>query len=258
MTGGLKGVTRIQWLQVRFAALLLSCVVVLRADSHVTYDCSPEDIEQFGLNCSEDEPCTVLLELSAAEAAGNRIVVTGNLHTRDATLLSLLLTSDDGGVTWAEPVIRMRNAAFEQIEFWDGQTGWVSGESINPLARNPFLLLTTDGGTSWRPKLIVDDEKFGTIAQFHFSSISSGEAVIDSSTKKSVHQELYATETGGESWELKETGNKPFHLKGARAPNQAGLRVRADAAGGAFLLERGGGKTWEIVASFPIHVADCH
>ena len=82
--------------------------------------------------------------------------------------------------------------------------------------------------------------------------------VIDSSTKKSVHQELYATETGGESWELKETSNKPLHLKGARAPNQVGYRVRADAAGGAFLLERGGGKNWEKVTSFPIHVADCH
>jgi len=243
---------------VRFAALLISCVIALRADSPVTYYCPPEDIEQFGLNCSDDEPCTVLLELSAAEAAANRIVVTGNLHTRDATLLSLLLISDDGGVTWTEPVIRMRNAAFEQIEFWDGQTGWVSGESINPLARNPFLLLTTDGGTNWRPKLIVDDEKFGTIAQFHFSSISSGEVVIDNSTKKAVHQELYGTETGGESWELKETANKPFHLKGARVPGQAGYRVRADAAGGAFLLERGGGKNWEKVASFPIHVADCH
>ena len=242
----------------RFAALLLSCVIGLRAASPVTYDCSPEDIEQFGLNCSDDEPCTVLLELASAEAAGNRIVVTGNLHTRDATLLSLLLTSDDNGVTWTEPVIRMRNAAFEQIEFWDPQTGWVSGESINPLARNPFLLLTTDGGRTWRPKLIVDDEKFGTIAQFHFSSISNGEVVIDNSTKKSVHQELYETQTGGESWELKETANQPFHLKGARAPNQARYRVRADAARGAYLLERGGGKNWEMVASFPIHVADCH
>ena len=124
----------------RFAALLFSFVIVVRAESPVTYECSPEDIEQFGLNCSDDEPCTVLLELASAEAVGNRILVTGNLHTRDATLLSLLLASDDGGVTWTEPVIRMRNAAFEQIEFWDGQTGWVSGESINPLARNPFLL----------------------------------------------------------------------------------------------------------------------
>jgi len=252
------GITRIQWLLVRVAVLFVSCVIALRADSPVTYDCAPSDIEQFGLNCSEEEPCTVLLELTAAEAVGNRILVTGNLHTRDATLLSLLLASDDGGVIWTEPVERMRNASLEQIEFWDAQTGWISGQSINPLARNPFLLLTSDGGRSWRPKLIVDDEKFGTIAQFHFSSIGSGELVIDSSTKKSVHQELYATETGGESWELKETANKPFHLKGARAANQAGLRVRADAARGSFILERGSGKNWEMVASFPIHVADCH
>jgi photosystem II stability/assembly factor-like uncharacterized protein len=152
----------------------------------------------------------------------------------------------------------MRNASLEQIEFWDAQTGWISGESINPLPRNPFLLLTSDGGRTWRPKLIVDDEKFGTIAQFHFSSISSGEVVIDSSTKKAVHQELYGTQTGGESWELKEVGNKTFRLNGARTPNASGLRVRADAARGAFVLERGSGKNWETVASFPIHVADCH
>ncbi len=242
----------------RFAAVLLSCVIGLHAESPVTYDCSPEDIEQFGLICSEEQPCTVLLELSSAEAAGNRIVVTGNLHTRDATLLSLLMTSDDNGVTWTEPLTRMRNSALEQIEFWDAQTGWVSGESINPLARNPFLLLTTDGGQTWRPKLIVEDEKFGAISQFHFSSVSNGELVIDNSNGKSVHQELYGTQTGGEGWELKETSNQPLHLKGARAPNQGGLRVRADAARHGYVLERGGGKSWETLATFPIHVADCH
>ena len=150
----------------KVAALLLSLVVGLSAQSArpVSYDCPPGDIEQFGLNCSEKEPCQVLLELTSADVAGNRILVTGNLHTREATLFSLLLASDDGGLTWQEPAARLRNAALEQIEFWDPQTGWISGESIDPLARNPFLLLTGDGGRTWRQKVLQEDEKFGTIA----------------------------------------------------------------------------------------------
>ena len=75
------------------AALLLSWVVGLSAQSAVPvgYNCPLADIEQFGLNCSEQEPCQVMLELTSADAAGNRILVTGNLHTREATLFSLLL-----------------------------------------------------------------------------------------------------------------------------------------------------------------------
>jgi photosystem II stability/assembly factor-like uncharacterized protein len=244
---------------VKVAALLLSWVVGLSASAvPVAYDCPPADIEQFGLNCSEREPCQVLLELTSADAAGNRILVTGNLHTREATLFSLLLGSDDGGLTWQEPAARLRNAALEQIEFWDPQTGWISGESIDPLARNPFLLLTGDGGHTWRQKLLLEDEKFGTIAQFHFDSKTSGELILDTGQGKRVRQELYSSMTGGESWELKEVSSKPLRLKGVRAPNQTGWRVRADAAHGTYVLERGGGRNWETVASFPIHVADCH
>jgi photosystem II stability/assembly factor-like uncharacterized protein len=244
---------------VKVGALLLSCVVGLSASAvPVVYDCPPSDIEQFGLNCSEQEPCQVMLELTSADAAGNRILVTGNLHTREATLYSLLLASDDGGLTWQEPNARLRNAALEQIEFWDPQTGWISGESIDPLARNPFLLLTGDGGRTWRQKLLLEDEKFGTIAQFHFDSKTSGELILDSGQGKTVRQELYSSMTGGENWELKEVSNKQLRLKGVRAANQTGWRVRADAPRGAYVIERGGGRNWEAVTSFPIHVADCH
>jgi len=243
---------------VKVAGLLLSLVIGLRAESPIAYDCPPKDIEIFGLNCTDEEPCPVLLELTAAEAAGNRILVTGNLHTRNTTLFSLLLASDDNGLTWAEPTPRIRNAALEQIEFWDPQTGWISGESIDPLARNPFLLLTADGGHTWRQKPLSEDEKFGTIAQFHFDSKTNGELVVDAGQGNAVRQELYASMTGGESWELKEVSNKPLRLKGSRLPNQSGWRVRADSTHGAYLLERGAGRSWEMVASFPIHVADCH
>nr|MDP9115297.1 hypothetical protein [Acidobacteriota bacterium] len=103
----------------KFAGLLLSLVVGLRAEPPVIYDCPSTDIDLFGLTCTEQDPCPVLLELTASEAAGNRVLVTGNLHTRNITLFSLLLASDDTGLTWTEPMPRMRSAALEQIEFWD-------------------------------------------------------------------------------------------------------------------------------------------
>ncbi len=174
----------------------------------------------------------MLLELTSAEAAGNRVVVTGNLHTRNSTLFSLLLASDDNGLTWTEPAQRMRSAALEQIEFWDPQTGWISGESIDPLARNPFLLLTADGGRTWRQKLLSEDEKFGTIGQFHFDSKTNGELVLDAGQGNAVRQELYTSMTGGESWELKEVSNKPLRRKAC------GRRIRA--GGGCVPMPRMG------------------
>lgn len=224
----------------------------------VTYECPPADVEQFGLNCSEDQPCPVFLELAAVEAVGSRVFITGNLHTRDTTLFSLLLASEDGGITWTEPTARLRNAALEQIEFFDPQTGWISGESIDPLSRNPFLTITTDGGKTWRQKPLLDDTKYGTIAQFHFDSKSNGELVLDASQGRTTRQELYETMTGGESWEVKQMSNKPLKLKNSRSADQAGWRVRADAANGTYRLERGGGRNLETVATFPIHVTDCH
>jgi hypothetical protein len=241
---------------VKSAALSLILALGLAAQPpvKVAYDCSPEDAEQFGMTCSEDQPCAVYLELASAEANANTVFVTGNLHTREVTLFSVLLSSEDGGATWGEAHERIRSAALEQIDFVDLQTGWVSGESIDPLARDPFLLLTTDGGKTWRRKLVFEDTKFGTISQFHFDSRTNGEMVIDASQGKTVRQELYGTMTGGESWEIKQVSNTPLRL-----PHHAGSwRVRADAASDTYRLERGEGQNWETMASFLIHVADCH
>jgi photosystem II stability/assembly factor-like uncharacterized protein len=246
---------------VRIAILLSLCVIPLAAQTsvQVAYDCPPADAEAFGLSCSEDQPCPVFLELVSAAATAERLFVAGNLHTSDTTLFSLLLASEDGGLTWTEPTPRLHNAALEQIEFFDAAAGWVSGESIDPLTRNPFLIVTSDGGKTWRQKLLFEDSKFGTISQFHFTSAADGELLLDTTQGKSKRVETYVTHTGGESWELQGVAAT---AKLAAGPRPSDWRVRTDAGSATYRLERSGNKNgarvWENVASFAVHVTDCH
>ena len=249
----------------RFVTSFLFAVVPLFAQSmfaqttvQVAYDCPPADAENFGLNCSEDQPCPVFLELASAGAAGERLFVAGNLHTSDTTLFSLLLASEDAGLTWTEPSPRLQNAALEQIEFFDAQTGWVSGESIDPLTRNPFLMVTADGGKTWKQKLLFEETRYGTISQFHFTSKTDGELLLDTTQGKTKRVETYVSHTAGESWELQGVSAAARLTSAPRPPD---LRVRADAASAAYRLERAATKNnarvWESIATFAIHVTDC-
>jgi hypothetical protein len=235
---------------------LLAVGLAAQAPVKVAYECTAEDVETFGLNCNTG-PCPVFLELSSADVSGGRILVTGNLHTQDRTLFSILLMSDDNGVTWSEGHTRLPSAALEQIEFVDVQTGWISGVSIDPLPRNAFFLLTNDGGKTWRQRPIFEESKFGAVSQFHFTSKTNGHMILDASQGKNIRQELYETNTGGESWEVKQTSNTPLRLPSPKPAGALNWRVRADAASRTYTLERGGGRVWEPVASFVIHVADC-
>lgn len=248
-------------LRILGAILLLVSSAAAQGPVHVGYQCTQEDADALGLTCTMEDPCPVFLELASAASAGGRLFVAGNLHTKNVTLDGVVLTSGDDGVTWTETHERIRAAALEQIEFINPQTGWINGESIDPLARNPFFLLTTDGGKTWMQKLVTDDTKYGTVAQFHFDTPMHGELVLDASQGKNIRQELYETQTGGESWELEQVNNAPIRLRKGESDNgasqQTSVRVRTDASTGAYIVERGSGKTWNRVASFTIHVADC-
>ena len=91
--------------------------------------CTEEDIQAFGLTCTREDPCPVLLELAAHEVLGNTIVLTGNIHTREVTFASVLLVSDDLGKTWTEPQARIKSGVLDQVQFIDFQNGWVAGRS---------------------------------------------------------------------------------------------------------------------------------
>jgi photosystem II stability/assembly factor-like uncharacterized protein len=240
-------------------AALAICVTVLHAQTpgRVEYACTPDDIESFGLGCTDEDPCPVFLDLSSVQGLGERLFLSGNLHTANTTLYSVLLMSEDGGKTWAEAYKRVKSAALEQIQFFDFEHGWVGGQIIEPLAKDPFFLLTTDGGKTWRESQLFEDSIFGTLSQFWFDSPTHGELVFDRSVGNAKKYDLYETTTGGESWSPTQSGSTPIHLKNAPAKPDATFRVRTDAATKTFRIERRGVSNWELVASFLVHVADC-
>ena len=116
----------------------LSSVLIAQTPYRIPFTCTAEDIDAFGLTCSQQEPCPVFAELSSVESLSGRLFVTGNLHTVSATLYGLLLVSDDGGKTWTEPLKHERWTAYDLIQFADLEHGWISGVVMQPLPKDPF------------------------------------------------------------------------------------------------------------------------
>jgi hypothetical protein len=223
----------------------------------VPFQCSNEDMDWAGMRCTEDEPCPVYLEIAAVESVGNRIFLAGNIHSNSVTLYSLLLASDDGGRTWTETYDRIRGVAFDRIQFIDFETGWVAGQVLVPVAQDPFLLITSDSGKTWRRRAIFGENRAGTISQFWFSSRTNGLLLIDrAQSGDDSRYELYESMTGGESWMLREVNDKPIALKHVFIPN-TDWRIHADAASKSFRIEKRQGDKWTVLGSFLVSIAAC-
>jgi photosystem II stability/assembly factor-like uncharacterized protein len=194
------------------------------------FRCTQDDIEWAGLSCSENEPCPVYLEITAAEAVGSQIFATGNLHSDTVTLYSVLLRSQDAGKTWREGFERIRGAGLDHIQFADFANGWASGETLFPLPQDPFLLITADGGKTWRRQPIFDDAQPGSIQQFFFSSKNEGSLIVDRGEGSgSERYALYESPNSGGTWMVKQISGRPLRLPHGPDP-AAGLRVEADRA----------------------------
>jgi hypothetical protein len=243
--------------RVAVIALLLPLMLAAADPLKFEYTCSPEDVDAFGLTCSDQEPCPVFLELASVDTSGPRVFMSGNLHTQATTLYGILLTSEDGGLTWAEPNGRLHASALDEIQFVDSEHGWVSGVNLEPLPHDPFLLITTDGGKAWKPKPLFEETRYGSIQQFWFDSINNGELVVEGSKGAGNAYELYASSTGGESWSLRAAGNKPLQLSKSRPKDSAEWRVRTDAPSKTYRIERKVSDKWVPVATFPVQVGVC-
>ena len=222
------------------------------------FHCTDEDIRSAGLTCSEDEPCPVYLELAAVESTGIRIFAAGNIHTANATLYTILLGSEDNGVTWREVHERIRGAGLDHIQFADVETGWVGGLGFAPLPQDPFLLMTTDGGKTWRQRPIFNETRFGSIQQFFFAGRKSGSVVIDHGPGSADDRyELFETNDGGETWNILETSVKPIRIKRAPSGPDPDWRVRADGPTKSFHLEHRQGQKWVSLGAFAVNLGAC-
>jgi len=249
----------------RSTALSLAFAIVARSQAslentgkpmHIAFECTEVDMQSSGLACPEEEPCPVYLELTNIEAVGNKLFLPGNLHTPTTTIYSILLSTDDAGKTWNEPHTRIPLAGLDQIQFIDFQNGWISGANLQGAPRDPFLLLTTDGGKTWRQRPIYEDSRLGVIERFWFDSPQQGTLLVDARLEANVH-ELYETRTGGESWSLRQASADPIRFPKTREPGSAGWRIRADSSSKSFAVEKSEGQRWQKVASFLVHVGSC-
>lgn len=224
----------------------------------VPFRCTEADVRSAGLTCSEQDPCPVYLELAAVVSTGIRIFAAGNLHTATATLYTILLGTEDNGQTWREVHERVRSAGIDHLQFVDVETGWTSGLSFAPLPQDPFLLMTTDGGKTWRPHAIFNEPRFGSIQQFFFEDRKSGSLVIDHGAGTGADRyELYETNDGGETWNIRETNVKAIRIKRAPVAPNPDWRVRVDSPTKSFHLERRQGQKWTGLAAFSVDLGAC-
>jgi photosystem II stability/assembly factor-like uncharacterized protein len=223
----------------------------------VPFQCTAEDIQEAGLDCSEHDPCPIYLELAVVESTGIRIFAAGNIHTSSATLYSVLLGTEDNGHTWSEMFERTRGAALDRIQFSGAETGWVSGELVYPLPRDPFLLQTTDGGKTWRQHPIFSESRMGSLQQVWFEDTKRGSAIIDHGAgSEGDRYELYDSQDGGDSWSIKQTSVKPLTLRRA-SPGPTDWRVRTDGPSKSFHLEHREGTRWVSVGAFSVSLGVC-
>jgi photosystem II stability/assembly factor-like uncharacterized protein len=221
------------------------------------FHCTDDDIQWAGLTCSEDDPCPIYLELAAVASQGGRIVTAGNIHSAAVTLYTVVLASEDAGQTWTEAHERIRGAGLDHIQFLDGQTAWVSGLTLFPLPEDPFLLLTTDAGKTWRQRLIAGENHPGAISQFYFSSRANGLLLIDRGPAETGDRyERFGSSDGGESWTIQEESTKPLKMRQTEAPS-TDWRLRVDSATQSYHLERRQGERWTGVAAFAVKIGAC-
>ncbi len=225
------------------------------------FRCTDEDIRFAGLSCAEDAPCPIFLEISSAESVGNMVLLSGNIHSEAATLYSVLLSSDDNGHTWQEPIDRIRGAGLDHIEYFGTETAWVSGQELVPLPQNPFLVSTTDGGRTWRLHEVLSEDsetRFGTVQQFFFTNTQNGTLLVDHGAGAGGDRYmLYETQNGGDTWTVQQASAKPIALKRPVAPPVSDWRVRTDAALKSYVVERRVGTRWSAVAAFLVKLDPC-
>lgn len=221
--------------------------------------CTDVDLPALGLTCSEAEPCPTFLELSSVETLGTVMLLAGNLHTSTTTLQSIVLVSEDGGGSWREAHPRLKGSAFEAMQFLDFSNGWLAGQTSLGLPRDPFIMVTTDSGRTWRKVDLFAETRVGVIEDFAFQTAKRGWILVDNRGSGDAGKyEFYETQTGGTSWELREISSKiPKAAQPGQRQSSTGARVRVDDKKGLLRIETRAGNGWREVSTFKLKLEDC-
>jgi len=243
------------------SALLAQSTGLVRNDGEpmqLAYSCPEADLQWAGMACSEEDPCPIYLELTSVVPAGRKIVAAGNLHSTSATLSSVLLVTDDAGITWKEPAARIRGAALDQLQFIDAQHGWAAGETQYPLPRDPFFLISTDGGDSWRQHAVGEEGMPGAIQRFSFDSRDHGELIVDAGkAAEGGRYYSYESRTGGDNWEIRGKSDQLPVIRNAAPLENVDYRLRTSKDSKSYQIEKRSGEQWSPIASFLIEIANC-
>jgi photosystem II stability/assembly factor-like uncharacterized protein len=141
-------------------------------------------------------------DLAAMPNTGRLVAVGGY----DAPSLSgpgaISAYSDDGGASWEYSLFQQR-FPLRSLYFRTDLEGWIAGGTpFQVMMPHPDIILkTTDGGTTWEPKLLEAGGQGLTDIQFFddLNGVASG------------HSRLYRTTDGGDSW-VPETPFSANHL----------------------------------------------
>jgi hypothetical protein len=207
--------------------MLLAGIALAQTPVRTRAACTLEIVQKLDLSCSPDQPCPLFLELTDAELVGERVILAGNIHTSSSTLESVLLVSDDAGRTWTEAHARIPGGALAAIQFLDFETGWISGHILHPDARDPFMLITSDGGKTWRRRAVYSEPKTGAIDHFRFTSRTSGMMAVDRGRagENGLRYELWESNTGGASWSIRQVDARPIPFPGGERTATKPVRI---------------------------------
>ena len=221
--------------------------------------CEPETLSRAGMICNAASPCEIELELTAAREAGEAVVVAGDLYSSSATVEAIILRTEDGGSTWVEAVDRMGGTALDEMQFVDGEHGWIVGRETIGGGQRPFLLASDDGGASWARREIEDDEDYrGAVLELRFDSPEHGMVIVERPAGLGDPFEMRESFNGGRSWSLRQLTSERPALPGSRrrvvAPT---VQVREEDGGELYVVERRSGESWEALGRFVAAAGVC-
>ncbi len=226
----------------------------------ITLACTYDHLAQTEIACSIVTPCKLFLELTAIEAIGKSVFVVGNVRTISATVASIVLLSENGGINWHEPIDRYPGSTFEHVQFVNKTHGWVAGQQQFDSSSKPLLLSTHNAGKRWqRHSVSQDDEHTGTILDVHFDSKEHGLMIINRGFSAVDPFALYESMNGGRSWLIRQITDRKPTLRNRRiVPSSPNWRIREDLHATNYRIEQCNTKSWDVKSRFAIDIGTCN